>query len=72
MATEKSTIHDVVKISGQQTRAKKPVPAWWVILDCGHWYKWTGPNKPPPVDFDQWDCIGCQRVEVAPPPQHKE
>lgn len=35
-----SEILSVVKVRGQR--------AWWLILDCGHWYKWTG-DKPPKV-----------------------
>ncbi len=38
--------------------AKFPVEASrgiWLILECGHWYKWTGSDEPPddlpcPVD----------------------
>jgi hypothetical protein len=31
---------------------------WWLPLDCGHWYKWTGPAKPPRVGAEL-DCPAC-------------
>ena len=27
---------------------------WWVILECGHWYKWTG--ELPPKIGTQFNC----------------
>ena len=33
-------------------------PAWWLILDCGHWYKWTGQTGPK-ADRD-FPCPTCQ------------
>ena len=30
----------------------KDKTTWWIILDCGHWYHWTGDKKPDDkVDF---------------------
>ena len=30
----------------------KDKTTWWIILDCGHWYHWTGETKPnDKVDF---------------------
>ena len=45
--------------------APMPVQAW-VILDCGHWYKWTG-DKLPVRDKD-FPCPDCaQRPSVVRP-----
>jgi hypothetical protein len=33
-------------------------PTWWVILDCGHWYHWTGEKAP---KFDgAFPCPDCK------------
>lgn len=37
-------------------------PTWWVILDCGHWYHWTG-AKPP--EGEELDCPHCNQATVA-------
>lgn len=30
---------------------------WWLILDCGHWYHWTGKEAPKAdVDFPCPEC----------------
>lgn len=31
--------------------------AHWVILDCGHWYKWTGVKRP--KEGAEFDCPSC-------------
>lgn len=31
---------------------------WWLILDCGHWYHWTGKEAPKAdVDFPCPECV---------------
>ena len=44
-----STILAVVKV--------RQATAWWLILDCGHWYKWTG-EKPLKVN-GEIRCPNC-------------
>lgn len=34
---------------------------WWLILDCGHWYHWTGDATPA---GDMIDCPACHPVGV--------
>jgi len=29
---------------------------WWLILECGHWYHWTGNSKP---NSNNIDCPSC-------------
>lgn len=38
--------------------------AYWLILDCGHWYKWTG-DAPPPETGADFRCPGCTPVTVS-------
>jgi hypothetical protein len=38
---------------------------WWLILGCGHWYKWTGSTRPR-VDSDL-PCPSCSTVQVISP-----
>lgn len=37
-------------------KVQKPGSGWWLILDCSHWYKWTG-AKPA---FEELDCPSCK------------
>lgn len=40
---------------------------WWVILDCEHWYHWTG-DKAPREDID-FPCPSCRpTIAIEPPP----
>lgn len=40
--------------------------AAWLILDCGHWYKWTGPSVPKPGT--EFDCVACKPpIQVVKP-----
>lgn len=34
---------------------------WWLILECGHWYKWTG-SEPP--SGDEIDCPSDTTITV--------
>jgi hypothetical protein len=34
-------------------------PSYWLILSCGHWFKWSGP-KPPAGD--EFDCPTCKAL----------
>jgi hypothetical protein len=34
---------------------------WWVILDCGHWYHWTGDDAP----HSDVPCPSCRKPSVA-------
>ena len=40
-------------------------PTWWLILDCGHWYHWTG-DKEPKADSD-FPCPDCKLPIVVKP-----
>ena len=31
-------------------------PTWWLILECGHWYHWTGDKAPAGPDIPCPDC----------------
>ena len=35
---------------------------WWLILDCGHWFKWTG-AKPP--SGDEFQCVSCRPLPIV-------
>ena len=38
-------------------------PTWWLILDCGHWYHWTGTDAPKSkVEFP---CPSCGMIKVV-------
>jgi hypothetical protein len=50
-----SEILDVLKVKGEAR--------WWLILECSHWYKWTGPAKPPKVG-EQIDCPSDTTIKV--------
>ena len=52
-----SEILSVIKLRGRV--------AWWIILDCGHWYKWSGEHKPPRVG-KELDCPSCKQITVVP------
>jgi hypothetical protein len=48
-------------------------PTWWVILDCGHWYHWTG--KAAPKSEGEFPCPECAPpITVVPSrdPAHEE
>lgn len=32
--------------------------AYWLILDCQHWFKWTSPK--PPKKGSEFDCPSCK------------
>ena len=36
---------------------------WWLILDCGHWYHWTG-DEAPKAD-SVFPCPDCKRPIVV-------
>lgn len=36
----------------------------WVILDCGHWYKWTG-LEPPPKIGKPFPCPICRAPNLS-------
>jgi len=38
--------------------------AHWLILDCGHWYKWTGAQRPPRTGTDL-ACPSCKLPVVS-------
>lgn len=40
-------------------------PTWWVILDCDHWYHWTG-DKAPKADGD-FPCPSCKPEPTIEP-----
>jgi hypothetical protein len=42
---------------------------WWLILDCGHWFKWTGSprlsdNHDPPAVGDNFPCPSDKPIVV--------
>ena len=43
------------------TKANK----WYLILECGHWYKWTGPKSP--RVGTEIDCSECSDITVIRP-----
>ena len=40
--------------------------AYWIILDCGHWYKWSG-DQMPPEPGTELSCPGCRSVKRVEP-----
>ena len=42
---------------------------WWLILNCGHWYKWTGPKVPKVGAY--FRCPDCQTIRVEFPAEQK-
>lgn len=50
---------EIIVVYGQQTR-------FFLILDCGHWYKWTG-TAAPPANGDEFRCPSCASLGPAPP-----
>jgi hypothetical protein len=40
----------------------KDANGWWLILECGHWYKWTGAVAPP--IGDDIDCPSDTKITV--------
>jgi hypothetical protein len=40
--------------------------AFWLILECGHWYKWTGAYKPPKVG-SEISCSNCAAIPIVWP-----
>ena len=34
----------------------KDRPTWWLILDCHHWYHWTGDSQPKNNNLNCPDC----------------
>lgn len=44
-------------------------PTWWVILDCGHWYHWTGDAAPTGTSLP---CPSCAPpIAIVPLPSEK-
>lgn len=41
----------------------KDRPTWWVILECGHWYHWTGDAKP--EEDKDFPCPSCKSTIIA-------
>ncbi len=37
----------------------------YLILDCGHWFKWTGGNAP--KVGAEFDCPSCKTISVVRP-----
>lgn len=37
-------------------RIKGGPTSFWLILDCSHWYHWTGKKPPVGAEFDCPDC----------------
>jgi hypothetical protein len=48
-------------------KVRKPGSGWWLILDCEHWYKWTG-AKAPRVGTEL-DCPSCKPPIVVTHPE---
>lgn len=48
---------EILVVYGRQTR-------FFLILDCGHWYKWTGREAPPP-NGDDFPCPSCSPTAVV-------
>lgn len=44
---------------------RRGVTSWWMILDCGHWYKWTGAKRPSAEPFPCPECAPMPSVEVT-------
>lgn len=38
-------------------------PKYWLILDCGHWYKWS--NVKPPKVGSEFPCPECKTITVV-------
>jgi hypothetical protein len=36
---------------------------WWLILDCGHWFKWTGYTDLPVIG-DDFPCPSDKPIVV--------
>ena len=45
--------------------ARAGVGFYWLMLDCGHWFKWTSAN-PPDIGSD-FDCPTCSLPKVVVP-----
>lgn len=41
--------------------------AYWLILACGHWYKWTGGQAPPQPGERELNCPSCNPPVVVIP-----
>ncbi len=43
---------------------------YWLILACGHWYKWTGEQVP--VEGQDFPCPNCRPLPKRVDTGHKE
>ena len=45
-------------------KVRKPGSGWWLMLDCSHWYKWTGDKAL--SKGGELDCPSCSANLIAP------
>lgn len=53
---------EILEVFGE-TQPRRDV--WWVILDCGHWVKWTGDSRSVRKGSD-FPCPACHPITVVP------
>lgn len=56
---------EILAVFKVRRSAVAPPRAYWLILDCGHWYKWDNPN--PLKVGAEFDCPDCKPMPTVVP-----